>query len=132
MPETLVPCLGETFDAYSARLGAPLQTLVLAGVLLRRFRWRGTVISVLFTAGHSVALHCAYPATRLDRQALPALLFSLHAADPWGTTVYCGATGALLVSSGCPQGVLAALDSEDGSTRPRVVRECLDLRDTSG
>ena len=131
MLDTLLPCLGEPFDAYTVRLGAPFQTAAFAGAILRRYRWRDSVISVLFSGGHSVALHCSYPETQFDRQALPSLLFDLHAEDPWGTAVYCGATGALLANHACPEAAIAALDAGSVSRRPRIVRECLDLYESS-
>jgi hypothetical protein len=131
MLDTLLPCLGEPFDAYSVRLGAPFQTAAFAGAILRRYRWRDSVLSVLFSAGRSVALHCSYPETQRDRWALPSLLFDLQAADPWGTAVYCGATGALLASHACPEAAIVALDAKLVSSRPRIVRECLDLGDRS-
>jgi hypothetical protein len=131
MLDTLLPCLGEPFDAYTMRLGAPFQTAAFAGAILRRYRWRDSVLSVLFSAGRSVALHCSYPETQQDRRALPSMLFDLHAADPWGTTVYCGATGALLASRACSEAAITALDANLVSNRPRVVRECLDLSDRS-
>lgn len=128
MSDYAMPCLGETFDSYSAQLGAPMQTAVLAGAIMRRYRWRSSVVSVLFSGGRSAAAHYSYPTTQTDRRALPALLLDLHAADPCGTTVYCGETGALLTTHDCPHSAIAALDAETGSTRPLVVRDCLDLR----
>jgi hypothetical protein len=122
-----IPSLDEPCATMTLCVGAPYTTLPLADGLLWRYRWRSSVLSVLFCGGRSVALHVTYPDSPSDARRLAAALLRRQARDR--TTKVCvGATGALLVGPACPPSARQALDTPTADGRPLVVRECHELR----
>jgi hypothetical protein len=122
-----IPALSELYDQLTMCVGAPYETVQLACGPVWRYRWRSSVISVLFAAGRSVALHIAYPDSSSDARLLAAALFR-RKATARQTKLYVGVTGALLVGATCPPSALQALDTSARDGRPLVVRECHELR----
>lgn len=124
-----LPRLGTRLELYSAQFGPPARTSVLAGCILRRYAWSYGELSVLFVEGASVAVHCRYPLSPVEQQALPAIVFACRATDPAHTTVYCDDTGWTHAFRTCPRGQIEALHDAVRGNRPLPsLRESLALR----
>lgn len=104
------PRLGESAETFADRLGSPLHAMIVPGGILRQYRWRSGVLSVLFTDDASVALHCSYAASQRAGGVLVSSVAEFRPLDATRSKLVCGTTGWMIAMRSCRLAFLDVLD----------------------